>query len=313
MAEANPAKKLAPNSEMGASFLGTPAKPHLPVFAVLLSRPRLFWHLGELRDLRMVSSSMTELVGGLRLSGLLGSTKCPKCDACGSASAIILHRRLKHGMLPREWWAPRGARDPFKLTERRGAAGEDGLLYATPDAVDPPEELEQLMASASLCSHDASLPNEMASEESDDSDFGCAEMIMDCTGYLCLRLLEFPGANANELISVAIDVYDIGMPGCFIGGFHMSWQVASNKPFRLVERGFGERRGWIGTHAHEECSADADALLAALGLTQTSASQLVATLISSVLDEGACENLASESRDADEDAAIIDPALQLLA
>ena len=89
MAEANRAKKLAPNSELGASFLGTPAKPHLPVFAVLLSQPRLFWHLGELRDLRMVSSSMTELVGGLRLSGLLGSTKCPKCDACGSASAII--------------------------------------------------------------------------------------------------------------------------------------------------------------------------------------------------------------------------------
>ena len=214
-------------------------------------------------------------------NGMKHGSKCDLCSVAGSKSAILLHKRLKHGAVLQSQSAVQSV-----LQLESCKAPE----ITTPETVEQPEELAQLMATARRQCHEVDHGVESGS---DDGFVGyhCAS-----NGHQASCLIEFPMAveeseDTNSkllpLVTIAVDYHYVNLSECDMGSLHVSSQVASKPPAQLVDRGFGENSG----PDHQECTADFDGLLDALGLAQTSAPQLLATLISSALAKDDWEHI----------------------
>ena len=215
--------------------------------------------------------ALTEKKGGpLPMSFPIGTVyKCKDCDRSGSFVNIMLHERLEHGrdLFGYAQGAPPLQRysGPKDLAKRHEIPGITG-------------ELQNALSGARFV-YEKGTGRQGLDDEADE-DYG-AEM----TTSNCLISFDIPNEGveagpSNEVVTITVDHYEVMAEECSWGGLNVCSQFGSGKvPIRILRLGLGEESGIID-EANARRFGD---VLEKLGLVETNASQLLATLLASAL------------------------------
>ena len=192
--------------------------------------------------------------------------KCKDCDRSGSFMNIMLHERLEHG---RDLFGYGPGTPPL----RRYSGPKDlAKRHEIPGITD---ELQKALSGARFVYEKGTGEQRLEGE-----DFG-----VEMTTSNCLILFDIPNEGveagpSNEVVTISVDHYEVMAEECSWGRLNVCSQFGSGKvPIRILLVGLGEE-SCIIDEANARLFGD---VLEKLGLVETNASQLLATLLASAL------------------------------